>query len=46
MSRFPYMSFPVDRYFEETVDLTLEEHGVFMLLLGITWQRGGELPRS
>ena len=44
MSRFPYMSFAVDSYFEETGDLTLEEHGVLMLLVGIAWQRAGELP--
>src|SRR5262249_10585974 len=44
MSRFPYMSFAVDAYFEETPDLTFEEHGVLMLLVGIAWQRGGELP--
>ena len=44
MSRFPYMSFGVDSYFEETGDLTFEEHGVLMLLVGIAWQRAGELP--
>ena len=44
MSRFPFMSFPVDRYLEERIDLTLEQHAVLRLLIDITWQRGGKLP--
>lgn len=44
MSRFPYMSDPVDVYFEQTGELALEEHAFLGLLLKITWQRGGKLP--
>lgn len=31
-------------YIKDTADLTAEEHGAYMLLLGHMWNRGGRLP--
>lgn len=44
MSAPPWMQLNWIDYFELTEDLTLEQHGAYLLLLGIAWRRGGALP--
>ncbi len=41
MSEFPYMSWWVADYFADTSHLTCEQHGVYIMLLGIAWQQPG-----
>ena len=46
MSRPPFMPWYVADYLEATIDLSLEQHGAYMLLLGLAWRRGGRLPND
>lgn len=41
MARIPYMPLFWGDYFGDTMDLSLEEHGAYLKLLGVTWQNGG-----
>jgi len=43
MSEQPWMPFYVNDYLTDTLDLTTEEHGVYMILLMISWRRKGVL---
>ena len=44
MTALPWMKMNWGDYFDSTVDLTIEQHGAHLLLLGIAWRRGGTLP--
>ena len=44
MTALPWMKMNWGDYFNSTVDLTIEQHGAHLLLLGIAWRRGGTLP--
>lgn len=42
----PFWKFYPADYFAETPDLTVEQHGVLLLLLFTAWQRGGAIPND
>lgn len=44
--RRPWLPFYVEDYLADTVDLSCEEHGVYVLLLGLCWRRDGRLPND
>ncbi len=46
MSSQPWMPLYVADYQLDTLDLTAEEHGVYLILLMLMWRRGGSLPND
>lgn len=44
MSTRPWMAFYPADYMADTLDLTTEEHGFYLLLLMIAWRRNGPIP--
>lgn len=44
MSKLPSMPFFVDAYLGDTMHLTTEEHGAYMLLLMSMWRHSGAIP--
>lgn len=44
MSSHPYMPLYVGSYLKNTLALTTEQHGAYMLILMAMWSRSGELP--
>ncbi len=39
MAEFPFLPLWVDAYLSDTVDLTPEQHGIYLLLLMLAWRR-------
>lgn len=46
MAALPYMQFYVAEYLADTMHLTAEEHGAYMLLMLNYWQTGKPIPKS
>ena len=44
MSKLPMMPFFVDDYTKDTLNLSLEEHGAYLLLLMAMWRHKGSIP--
>jgi uncharacterized protein YdaU (DUF1376 family) len=39
-----YLQFFPDDYLADTPDLSVDQHGVYLLLLMLAWKRGGDIP--
>jgi uncharacterized protein YdaU (DUF1376 family) len=46
MSNTPFMQLYVGDYLADTLDLSCEEHGAYMLLLMTMWRHGAKLPND
>lgn len=46
MAAFPYMPFYTSAYWSDTSHLTYEEHGVYLRLIMVYWEKGKPLPSS
>ena len=46
MSKRPWMPFYVADYLADTLDLSTEQTGVYMLLLLLCWRQGGTIPND
>lgn len=43
-NKLPYMQLEITAYLTDTIDLTVEQHGVYLLLLMLAWRRRNEIP--
>lgn len=46
MSSTPFMQFYVGDYLADTLDLTTEQHGAYLLILMTMWQHDAKLPND